>query len=323
MCTLSVITRDSGYLLAMNRDERIGRGAGNPPKVHRLHGTTAIYPSEGTGGTWISTNEHGVTLALLNWNDVVRHPLAGETRSRGQIITAVAGSSRMLGVRAVLDFLELKHTLPFRLIGVIAAEEAIGEWRWDGSRLTFHSQAWESRHWFSSSLSDEQAASERGAACRDAQGEPNAGSIRWLRRLHASHLGGGSFSLCVHREDVQTLSYTEVIVTPAGVELSHFRDRPCKVHTTKATAMDRIGLARSAVRGFSGSLLPKENNQPAGHDECSAQIHGRCWNHVEEDEVCNLEHHKQGRDVDACDGGELNRSQVERSAVQAEQDDAN
>ena len=30
-----------------------------------------MYPSDGTGGTWIAANEYGITLALLNWNDVV------------------------------------------------------------------------------------------------------------------------------------------------------------------------------------------------------------------------------------------------------------
>ena len=30
-----------------------------------------MYPSDGAGGTWIAANEYGITLALLNWNDVV------------------------------------------------------------------------------------------------------------------------------------------------------------------------------------------------------------------------------------------------------------
>ena len=74
MCTLSVITRNDEYLLAMNRDEKIARGAGVPPEIHHRNGTTAMYPSDGAGGTWIATNEYGITLALLNWNDVAFLP---------------------------------------------------------------------------------------------------------------------------------------------------------------------------------------------------------------------------------------------------------
>jgi transport and Golgi organization protein 2 len=229
MCTLSLVTRENSYLLAMNRDERIARSGGELPAIHRLGGATAIYPSDGAGGTWIAANECGITLALLNWNDVVRRPQdSSKARSRGQIIPALGSSSRMAELQTVFGVLDLEGILPFRLVGVFPSEKTIGEWRWDALQLTFQTQGWHSRHWFSSSLSDKQAESLRGAACRNAQHESDAGTVPWLRRLHASHAGGpGPFSLCVHRVDVRTLSYSEVMVTPGGVQMGHFRGSPC------------------------------------------------------------------------------------------------
>ena len=56
--------------------------------------------------------------------------------------------------------------MPFRLVGVFPSEQEIWEWRWDSAQLEFQVHEWESRHWFSSSLSDERAESLRGAACR-------------------------------------------------------------------------------------------------------------------------------------------------------------
>ena len=50
MCTLTVVTRNDTYLLAMNRDEKISRGAGFPPEIHEFEGDKAIYPSDGDGG---------------------------------------------------------------------------------------------------------------------------------------------------------------------------------------------------------------------------------------------------------------------------------
>ena len=70
------------------------------------------------------------------------------------------------------------------------------------------------------------------------------------------------------------------------------------------------------------SSSPKENNQPTSNDECSSHIHGQCRENVEEDKVSNLEYHEQSRDVYPSDGGEFDRSQVERGTVERKQDGA-
>jgi hypothetical protein len=244
MCTLSVITRTNEYLLAMNRDERIVRGAGELPEIYHRNGTTAVYPSDGSGGTWIAANEHGITLALLNWNHEVPPPLdRNQARSRGEIIPVLASAPSLTGLQAAFGALNLEGIRPFRFVGVFPSEQAIAEWRWDSVQLTFQTRGWHSLHWFSSSLSDRQAESLRGAACLDAQHEPDAGSALWLRRLHASHTGGpGPFSLCVHRDDVKTLSYTEVVVTPGQIRMGHFRGSPCAMDVNGEIGMDRIEL---------------------------------------------------------------------------------
>jgi hypothetical protein len=229
MCTLTVITSDDTYLMAMNRDEKITRGAGLSPEIHEFDGTRAIYPGDGDGGTWFATNEYGIALALLNWNDIAPHATAApKTRSRGRVIPALIDSRSLMDLHQVFDVSNFKGMMPFRLVGVFPFEHEIWEWRWDSKQLGFQTHVWESRHWFSSSLSDDRAESMRGAACRTAHHESDVGSVSWLRRLHASHGGcPGPFSLCVHREDVKTLSYSEVMVTPGGVQMGHFRGSPC------------------------------------------------------------------------------------------------
>ena len=138
MCTLSLITRDSGYLLAMNRDEKIERGAGELPETHLLHGVSVIYPSDGAAGTWISVNSYGNTFALLNSNVVLGHGLDRTgMRSRGQIIPSLGPPSSMAEVQKTAGVLDLEKTLPFRLVGVFLSEKAIGEWRWDSGQLQF------------------------------------------------------------------------------------------------------------------------------------------------------------------------------------------
>lgn len=242
MCTLTVITGDNSHRVAMNRDEKITRGPGAPPETHEFHGTRVIYPGDGAGGTWIAANEYGIVLALLNWNDVAPCGTAtGITQSRGRVIPALIASRSLRELHAVFGVSILEGMLPFRLVGVFPSEKEIWEWRWYSAKLEFQAHRWESRHWFSSSLSDKQAESLRGAACRHARSESNAGSVPWLRRLHASHAGGpGPFSLCVHREDVKTLSYTEVTCTSATVALEHFLASPCSMRSSHLIEIQRV-----------------------------------------------------------------------------------
>ncbi len=248
MCTLTVVTGSDTYFMAMNRDEKIARGAGVPPEMHEFDGTKAIYPNDGDGGTWIAANEYGIGLALLNWNDLAPHGIHAKTRSRGRVIPALIGSRSLWDLHAVFSVSNFTGMLPFRLVGVFPSEREIWEWRWDSTQLEFQVHEWKSRHWFSSSLSDKQAESLRGAACRAAQDESDAGSVPWLRRLHASHGGGpGPFSLCVHREDVKTLSYSEVMVTPGQVQIGHFRGSPCTMAPIHPIEIERADCLDPAV----------------------------------------------------------------------------
>jgi len=50
----------------MNRDEKLTRPTGLPPKKRMVNGRAVISPSEPGGGTWIALNDHGATLALIN-----------------------------------------------------------------------------------------------------------------------------------------------------------------------------------------------------------------------------------------------------------------
>jgi hypothetical protein len=57
--------------------------------------------------------------------------------------------------------------------------------------------------------------------------EADAGSTDWLRRLHGSHAGGDAFSLCVHRESVSTVSYSEIQAADNRIRFRYFAGSPC------------------------------------------------------------------------------------------------
>ena len=239
MCTVSFLPREHGYVLGMNRDEKIARGVGAAPEVHRLGGTRAAFPIDKAGGTWLACNQYGITLALLNWNI----PVAQQSlqRSRGLVIPHLLPSTNPSELNSALAMYELAHCAPFRLVAVIPVKRRVLQWNWDGTHLAHGSCTWEIRHWFSSSASDKRAEELRGRVCSYASHDTNAGSSSWIRQLHRSHENGpGPFSMCVHRELVETLSYTEIFCTRSKVSMLHALGSPCSSREMQMIEMRRL-----------------------------------------------------------------------------------
>jgi len=88
MCTVSFLARKRGYVLAMNRDERLTRVVGLPPSKNNINGITVVSPSEPGGGTWIALNDSGVAFSLINWYSI-RAQVKSKPVSRGEVVNAV------------------------------------------------------------------------------------------------------------------------------------------------------------------------------------------------------------------------------------------
>ena len=67
MCSVSFLPREDGFVLAMNRDERLSRASALPPEVFERDGLAMLYPREMSGGTWIGVNSAGAAFSLINW----------------------------------------------------------------------------------------------------------------------------------------------------------------------------------------------------------------------------------------------------------------
>ena len=228
MCTLTFFPTEDGYLVGMNRDELLNRPPALPPKVFEQHGMRMVYPRESSGGTWIGCNDQGNVLALLNWNDCKSPDLGEKSKTRGLVIPELIGESDLSTTDSHYGRMSLNGVFPFRLVGAFWREKTINEWRWDGATKQKVQFPWAREHWFSSSLSDFSAEKERGRVCKAAAAEPTAASTGWLRRLHRSHVPGpGPFSVCVHRPDAATVSYTEVRCRGASISMDYLDGNPC------------------------------------------------------------------------------------------------
>src|SRR5208337_155009 len=108
-------------------------------------------------------------------------------------------------------------------------EEGIRECLWNDSGVEFNIRPWKLDHWFSSGRGDALAERSRRPVCQSADAAPEAGSIEWLRKLHQSHEPErGAFSICVHRDDAGTLSYTEVQCDAERVSVGYSPGYPCE-----------------------------------------------------------------------------------------------
>src|SRR5213083_3668722 len=101
MCTVSFLPNSQGFYLAMNRDEKRDRFAALPPEIAEFENHRVLFPREPTGGTWISANDAGVCLALINWHRIKREP-NNDMLSRGLVIRELAGKSTADEIAAAL-----------------------------------------------------------------------------------------------------------------------------------------------------------------------------------------------------------------------------
>ena len=86
---------------------------------------------------------------------------------------------------------------------------------------------WKQRHhWFSSGFDEAKAIQVRRGVCEQISGDLE--DLPTLRKLHASHLPiAGPLSLCMHREDATTVSYTEITVRDHTASMSYISGSLC------------------------------------------------------------------------------------------------
>ena len=244
----------------MNRDEKRNRFAALPPEIVEFENHRAIFPLEPAGGTWISVNDAGVCLALINWHRIERQP-KNDTLSRGLVVKELAGKSTAEEIATAVKKLPVRKLRPFRLIAIVPRARRVIECRWNLQRLAIRNHEWQRQHWFSSSFDERWAERVRAKICASfvaGGGDPGrretsrhdrragldaAGySIKWLRRLHRSHAPKrGPFSICMHRSDANTVSYSEIAVSNGRAMM---RYKPGSACSNRAMVTNTISLAR-------------------------------------------------------------------------------
>lgn len=136
MCTLSWTyhNRDH-YEVYFNRDEQRTRLAAIEPQDLILDDTNCLMPIDSVGGgSWISTNQYGVTICLLNYYQ--GQSPQGTLSSRGLVVKALASSGSSLAVNVRLSKMDLSSCAPFTLVSFdLSGSNQANGWTWDGKEL--------------------------------------------------------------------------------------------------------------------------------------------------------------------------------------------
>ncbi|MBN8247709.1 MAG: NRDE family protein [Verrucomicrobia bacterium] len=245
MCSVTFWPRRGGYRLAMNRDELLTRATGIPSARFVVGGRAVLHPGEPGGGTWVSVNDAGVAFALINWYAV---PLKASppTVSRGGVVASLSGCSQPGEMEARLTGLELARMNPFRVMGFFPGRKQIFQWRWDCRVLSGEVHSWKPGQWLSSGHDEPGVQRTRGADFDRRRRDSDAGSIPWIRRLHASHdPGQGPYSMCMHRSDAETVSYTEIEVDASTAVMRYHAGPPCQGLWVSEEGIPRTRVTRT------------------------------------------------------------------------------
>jgi hypothetical protein len=239
MCTVSWSPSADGYTLCFNRDERHTRRPALPPLAREARGVEFIAPLDGDfGGTWLAVNEFGLTLGLLNRYRVTGYVPPAEPLSRGTLIPELIASRSACAALALLEGRNLERFQPFSLVALEPRQPARLA-AWDGAALTALTHRAPGLILTSSSVTEpEVALARRAAFAALALITPAT-----LATLHASHLPErGRCSICMHRDDAETQSFSAVTVGPEEIAMAHVPDAPCR-----GAALPTLTLARRSL----------------------------------------------------------------------------
>lgn len=225
MCTVSWIQDKDGYQLLCNRDEKLTRKSAQRPRLAVRNGTRFLAPVDGDfGGTWIATNEFGVSLCLLNGANLTGSEIhAGAPAcSRGLLLLDLIPLASVTAICNRLRETDLSAFAPFTLAALEPGSPA-AVLEWDGSkrRLLFQDA---DRFMLTSSSYDSEGVrrsrQEEYSHVHDGEG---------LFAFHRSHApAGNAYSTCMHRADAQTVSFSWIQVSREETDFFYAPGAPCE-----------------------------------------------------------------------------------------------
>jgi len=229
MCTVTIVPlaeKGDAFRMAASRDEQHGRAPALPPQHRQINGTQTLMPIDpASEGTWVGVNEHGLAITLLNYN--LAEPPTGRDRSRGTVIPHLLTASSVDEVLALAQAIERERMKPFRLLACDGSTLLL--WRSTEPIEKSERSAWtgEPVMFTSSGLGDHLVEGPRRELFEGWFGQDADTHADEQLAFHRHQWPGREhLSVCMHREDARTVSYTTVDVMGDRMDMMYHPDRP-------------------------------------------------------------------------------------------------
>jgi len=217
MCTVSWLVDNNDYHVFFNRDEQRTRSLALSPQQFTINNTETLMPIDPDGnGTWISTNEFGLSLCLLNYYQDTSPQ--GPLVSRGLLVKALSAQKTIQEAHQAMLQSTLNDYASFSLLAFgydVHGQFEQQTWQWSGKQLT---QIQLKSPFTSSSVEFEQVSSSRLAL-------ENVADVALYHQSHQpekSHL-----SACMHRIDAKSVSLSHIHVNQQQSFFHYKNASPC------------------------------------------------------------------------------------------------
>jgi hypothetical protein len=260
MCTVLVNETNKGLIVAGNRDEALTRSVAVPPREVRQGNVSALYPVDPDGGgTWVSANDRGLVVTLLNDYSVVG-PQIASPRSRGHIVRELAFERSVDSLSRRFESWDFSCYRPFEILALeYNCEGEVSGYcaHWNGTKLV--PKSLQVPHIVVSSARDLEAA--RANRIRSLERTPHLWkSPKALRTAFSSHLPGSCVvSVCMHRTDAQTHCFWCVEVEQQRISMYYVDGAPCSeapltpTHLQRSAAVSELANDELGKRDCRGS----------------------------------------------------------------------
>lgn len=227
MCTASW-HHHRGYSLYFNRDELRTRKIAEGPEIQCLDDVQVIAPRDGDfGGSWISVNEYGLSLALLNRYEDAFQGNEQAIRSRGLLLMDLAPVSNLAALRSMVREMSFACYRPFTLLALTPGHPAT-IMTWNGLECSLIENGDAEMPLVSSSYNTRDVIAARQLQYRNLFGTGQTADEDLLLDYHRSHHPqAGPYSTCMHREDAATVSFSRIEVSQDSIRFAYHPASPC------------------------------------------------------------------------------------------------
>lgn len=237
MCTVTWLQEGDCYAVFFNRDELKTRARALPPACKVQNGVSYLAPVDPDGGgTWLGVNQFGLTCGVLNnYGSPDSHGNA--LRSRGTLVTALLDCFSPFAALTKLRTFLLYNFRPFLLILFAPLQPQI-LCTWNGNSLHINEKV--QMPLSSSSFHTQRVVENRRNEFFAFRAQQQFFTKTFLESYHSSHSAkGGAYSVCMHRADASTVSYSHIQVSPAQIIFHYTPGAPCETTEQLITTLQR------------------------------------------------------------------------------------